>query len=90
MVKIRVSEIFKTALDLKYLINFETLQWPQLLNHLPNKPIFENSNSPNMVKARGAPSLIKRTGVLVAPFRGLVPLRVFSLDRSTAGASVVP
>ena len=90
MVKIRVSEIFKTALDLKYLINFETLQWPQLLNHLPNKPIFENSNSPNMVKAWGGHSLIKGTGVLVVPFRSLVLLRVLSLDRSTAGASVVP
>ena len=37
---------------------------------------------------------MKRTGVLVAPFRVkravLVPLRVFSLKRSTAGALAVP
>ena len=42
----------------------------------------------------GGNSYVKRTGVLVVPFRGqkvvLVPLRVFSLKRSTAGALEVP
>ena len=42
----------------------------------------------------GCYTLIKRTGVLVIPFRVkkvvLAPLRVFSINRSTVGASVIP